>query len=272
MKLLTCLIITIALPAILLAQTPTSTPSGAEAQARLELNEAAQAYREGNFAAAQAHSEKALLLDPQNKTALNFVARTIHAQYKPGDSTPENVAKARQAIIAYQAIQDRFPGDDESYKAVAYLYSALKEEEMLREWVLQRANTVSLPNDKRAEAYIILASKDWDCSYRITELPVNKLTTVKGNKASITYKRPKDQVEFERAKECANRALELANMAILLMPENEPAWSYKTNILLELEKLAEMSGEVERKRELHQQYEEALSETTRLSKRSQPNP
>ena len=93
MKLLTCLIITIALPATLLAQTPTSTPSGAEAQARLELNEAAQAYREGNFAAAQAHSEKALLLDPQNKTALNFVARTIHAQYKPGDSTPENVAK-----------------------------------------------------------------------------------------------------------------------------------------------------------------------------------
>ena len=58
---------------------------------------------------------------------------------------------------------------------------------------------------------------------------------------------PKERVEFERAKECANRGLEMANMAITLTPENESAWSYKTNILLELEKLAEMSGEVQQK-------------------------
>jgi hypothetical protein len=48
--------------------------------------------------------------------------------------------------------------------------------------------------------------------------------------------------------------------------------AYKTNILLELEKLAEMSGELQQKRELHRQYEEALNETTKLSKRSQSNP
>ena len=64
----------------------------------------------------------------------------------------------------------------------------------------------------------------------------------------------------------------MANMAITLTPENEAAWSYKTNILLELEKLAEMSGDAQHKTELHRQYEEALSQTTKLAKRSQSNP
>ena len=86
------------------------------------------------------------------------------------------------------------------------------------------------------------------------------------------YRMPKERVEFERAKECADHALELVNMAIALTPEDVSSWSYKTNILLELEKLAEMSGDVRLKRELHRQHEEALSETTKLSKPSESKP
>lgn len=272
MKLLTSLSIAIALLAPLQAQTPAPVPSVAETQARQELNEAARAYREGNFAEAQAHAERALLLDPENKTAPFFVARTIHAQYKPGVSTPENVAKAQQAIVAYQRIFERSPSDDEAYKAVAYLYNELKEVELLRQWILQRAGNVAIANEKRAEAFVVLASKDWDCSFKITELPSNKVTTVNGNKARISYKMPKERVEFERAKECAERGLEMADMAITLTPENESAWAYKTNILLELAKLAEMSGDVQHKTELLRQYDEALKQTTKFSKRSQLNP
>lgn len=269
MKLLTLLTITIALATPLPAQTPS-----AEAQAKQALNDAAFAYREGNFAEAQAHSERALALDPQNKTAPYFVARTIHAQYKPGDFTPENIAKARQAIIAYQKILDRSPGEDEPYKAVAYLYGAIKEDVLLHEWILQRAGDVSLPNEKRAEAFVVLASKDWDCSFKVTEQPSTKVTTVKRNKTYVIYRMPKEKVEFETAQECANHGLEMANMAIALTPENESAWSYKTNILLELAKLAEMLGELDRKSELLRQYDEALKETTRLAKRAaaQSNP
>ena len=125
MKLLTSLTLAIVLVVPLLAQTP--APSAVEAQAKQELNEAARAYRDGNFAEAQAHSEKALQLDPQNKIAPQFVARTI---------------------------------------------------------------------------------------------------------------------EFERANECANRALEMADMAITLMPENESAWSYKTNILFGAGKIGGNVGRV----------------------------
>jgi hypothetical protein len=78
---------------------------------------------------------------------------------------------------------------------------------------------------------------------------------------------PKERVQFERARECADHGLEMANTAITLTPENESAWAYKTNILLELAKLAEMLGERQRKTELNQQYEEALKQTTRISER-----
>lgn len=267
MKLLTCLTIAMALLAPLQAQT-----SSVAEQVKQELTEAARVYREGNFVEAQVHSEKALLLDPQDKTAPYFVARSIHAQYKPGDTTTDNAAKAREAIIAYQRILGRFPDDDECYKAIAFLYGELKEKELLRNWILQRAGNASMANDKRAEAFTALASKDWDCSFQITELPANKVTTVRRKKAYVSYRMPKDRSEFEQAKECANRGLEMVNMAIALKPEEEDAWTYKTNILLELMKLAEMSRDVQRKRELQGQYDEAYKETMRLAKSSESNP
>ena len=273
MKLLTALAVTIMLTAPALAQTPSLQTMLDAAQAKEELNQAARMFRLGDFVQAQAHSEKALQLDPQNKTAPYFIARTIHAQYRPGVNTPDNAAKAREAIAAYKRILERVPADDEAYKAIAYLYGAIKENELLRDWIFQRAADTSMANDKRAEAYVVLASKDWDCSFSTTEQPAIKVTTVsRRNKATVRYRMPKDRADFDRAKECANRGMEFVNMAITLKPDDESAWSYKTNLFLELSKLAEMSGDLPQKREMLRQYEEALNETTRLAKRSQPSP
>src|SRR5919112_4501583 len=74
-----------------------------------QLNEAAKAYREGKFPEAEQHSREAAELDPNNKTAPMFIARTIHAQYRPGVQTPDNIAKAEEAIEAYQQILQRNP-------------------------------------------------------------------------------------------------------------------------------------------------------------------
>src|ERR1044071_9831091 len=97
-----------------------------------QLNEAARAYREGRFVEAVQHSREAAQLDPNNKTAPMFIARTIHAQYRPGVQTPENIAKAQEAINAYQQLIAKNPRDEEAYKAIAYLYGAIKEDEKLR--------------------------------------------------------------------------------------------------------------------------------------------
>jgi hypothetical protein len=236
-------------------------------RAKNQLNEAARAYREGRFPEAEQHSREAASLDPDNKTAPMFIARTIHAQYRPGVQSPENIAKAQEAIQAYQAILQKNPGDEEAYKAIAYLYGAIKEDDKLVKWIADRANNESAPPEKRAEAYVVLASKDWDCSFKITEQQGVKTTSLDptNNKATVSYKKPKDTKEFDQAQMCVKRGLTEAENAIHFDPNNESAWSYKTNLLLEASKLAEMDNQTEQKAQYHKEYEAALKRTTELS-------
>ena len=236
-----------------------------------QLNEAARAYREGRFVEAEQHSREAAELDPDNKTAPMFIARTIHAQYRPGVQTPENIAKAQQAIDAYQQILAKNPQDDEAYKAIAYLYGAIKEDDKLTQWISSRASSEVTEPEKRAEAYVVLASKHWDCSFKITELPTNKTTTIdpSNNKATVSYKKPSDQKEFNQAQMCVKQGLVEAENAIKFDPNNESAWSYKTNLLLEASKLAEMDGQTEQKAQYQKDYEAALKRTTELSAANQ---
>ena len=236
-------------------------------RAKNQLNEAAKAYREGHFPEAEQHSRRAAELDPNNKTAPMFIARTIHAQFRPGVQSPENIAKAQEAIAAYQQLLARNPQDEESYKAIAYLYEATKQDDKLRQWISSRAASDTTPPEKRAEAYVVLASKDWDCSFKITELPTNKTTTLdpSNNKATVSYKKPKDQKDFDMAQMCVKQGLVEAENAIKFDPNNESAWSYKTNLLLEASKLAEMDGKPDQKAQYQKDYEAALKRTTELS-------
>jgi len=236
-------------------------------RAKNQLNEAAKAYREGHFPEAEQHSRRAAELDPNNKTAPMFIARTIHAQYRPGVQSPDNVAKAQEAIVAYQQLLANNPQDEEAYKAIAYLYEATHQDDKLRQWITSRAASDSTPAEKRAEAYVVLASKDWDCSFKITELPTNKTTTIdpSNNKATVSYKKPKEQKEFDQAQMCVKQGLVEAENAIKFDPNNESAWSYKTNLLLEASKLAEMDGKADQKAQYQKDYEAALKRTTELS-------
>jgi tetratricopeptide (TPR) repeat protein len=239
-------------------------------RAKNELNEAARTYREGHFDEAEQHSRRALELDPNSKSAPSFIARTIHAQYRPGVNSPENVAKAQEAIQAYQQILQKDPKNEEAYKAIAYLYGATKDEDKLRSWISSRANDSSVEPEKRAEAYVVLASKDWDCSFKMTELPANKTTTLNaGNRASVAYKKPTDQKEFDSAQACVKRGLEEIENAIKLDPNSESAWSYKTNLLLEAKKLAEMDGKTDQAAELDKQRDVAQKRTMALSEANQ---
>ena len=240
-------------------------------RAKNQLNEAARSYREGRFKEAEQHSREAAELDPNNKTAPMFIARTIHAQYRPGVQSPDNLAIAQQAIEAYQQLLAKNPQDDEAYKAIAYLYESIKEYDKLKQWISSRATNESVEPEKRAEAYVVLASKDWDCSFKITELPTNKTTTIdpSNNKATVSYKKPKEQKDFDQAQMCVKQGLTEAENAIRFDPNNESAWSYKTNLLLEASKLAEMDGQTEQKASYQKDYEAALKRTTELSAAAQ---
>jgi tetratricopeptide (TPR) repeat protein len=234
-------------------------------RAKNELNEAAKAYKEGHFEDAEAHAKRALALDPSNPTAPIFIARIIHQQYKPGVDAPDNIQKARDAINAYQQVLQNPASKEqaeEAYKAISVLYSAIRDETALRDWIMKRANDPNQTNERRAEAYAILAGKDWDCSFKITELPEVKVTAGEGQ---VNYQKPKDPKDFDNIQRCVTRGLEEAETAIKYDPNNESAWSYKTNLLIEAAKIAKMDGEADKASQYEKQAEVAQKRATALS-------
>jgi hypothetical protein len=237
-------------------------------RAKNELNETAKAYKEGRFEEAEQHAKRALYLDPGNQTAPIFIARVIHQQYKPGVDQPDNVQRARDAIEAYKRVIEKPANEqqaEEAYKAISVLYSAIKDEQKLRDWITARANDTTKPNEKRAEAYAILAGKDWDCSFKVTEQPDVKLTSNEGGTPKVTYQKPKDQKEFDNIQKCVVRGLEQAETAIKYDPNSESAWSYKTNLLLEAAKQAEMNGDAAKKDVYEKQSQVANKRATALA-------
>lgn len=234
-------------------------------RAKNELNEAARAYKAGKFDEAEKRSRRALELDENQPNAPSFIARAIHAQYRQGITTPENIAKAESAIKAYQEVLKRDANNEEAFNAIGFLYGAINQDEKQRAWIEERAHNDKVKPEKRSDAYTFLASKDWDCSFRITESNDNKQTVQKDGKAVIQFKKPKDPADFQKAQECLATGMENANKAIELNPDNEKAWGYKTNLLLEAKKLAEMDGKTEDAAKLGKEADESQKRTAELN-------
>jgi TonB family protein len=239
-------------------------------EARRELNEGARAYRAGRFAEAERRFRRALELDPEGKNTRAFIARAVQQQFKPGDQTPENLAAGERAVAAYQEILAKDPANDDAYKAVVFLYGQMKRDEKVVELLLSRANDFSLANGKRAEAFVILASKQWQCSYDVTEQKENKATVQNPDKTLVQYKMPADQGDFIRARQCVTEGLQLAEQAVTLTPKNPNAWSSRANLLREAAKLAEMEGDAGQQAEYTRRYEEALEAQKRLAQEAKP--
>ena len=234
-------------------------------RAKNQLNEGARAYKAGHFKEAEEHFRRAAELDPEQKNTDFFIARAIQSQYKPGVETPENKAIAEQAIQQYQEVLKRDPTNELAYSSIAYLYGATGQEQKQLGWITQRANDEAAPGDKRAQALTVLASKKWNCSYTITEQAGNKQTVMRENRAFVQYKKPTEQKDFDQARQCVTEGLALAEKAISLDPNNEQAWSYKTNLLLEMGKLDEMDGKTDQAAQDRKQAAEAQERTARLS-------
>ena len=233
-------------------------------RAKNELNETAKAYKEGRFEEAEQHAKRALYLDPSNQTAPIFIARVIHQQYKPGIDAPDNVQRARDAIEAYKQVLAKPANEtqaEEAYKAISVLYSAIKDETNLRAWILKRANDPTQTNEKRAEAYAILAGKDWDCSFKITELPDVKVIA----EGKSNYQKPKDPKDFDKIQQCVTRGLEQVETAIKYDPNSETAWSYKTNLLIEAAKIAKMNNDANAASQYERQAETAQKRAGQLA-------
>jgi hypothetical protein len=228
-------------------------------RAKSEINEAARAYKSGKYAEAEQHSRRALELDPDSKNAPIFIARTVHAQYRPGNETPENIAIADRAIAAYKFVLEKDQTSEEAYLAVTALLGALKKATEQRAWILAHAKSEAVSVDKRAGAYALLASQDWSCVYQITELAKQ----TEGTK--VIWVKPKEQKDYDKAQQCLKDGLMESEQGIALDPNSELAWTYKTNLLREQAKIAEMDGKPDEKEKLNKQADEAAKRMNELA-------
>jgi tetratricopeptide (TPR) repeat protein len=208
-----------------------------------ELHAGAREFLAGRYADAETRFRRAQALDPSYKYTQLLIARTLHAQYKSGDSSPENIARGRRAIEAYEKFLESEPASYFAIGALQFLYSKLNEVERNRQ-LLRRSGTVEgLTKGQRAQIYGVLAGMEWECAFGFTEQPTHKQTVNENGKQTTRYVSAGDAAGLSAAKACATSGLDAADKSLALDPDNASVWSYKTNLFLEMAKLAEMEGQ-----------------------------
>lgn len=238
-----------------------SAKNSAEQEIRAALCEIDQ----HSYAAAQQRVERLLQADSKNVYARKLLLGILARQIKPDDKSPENIALIRAAINAYQEAlsnpqltkEDKVQID----KSLIDFYGRISRDEQQRE-IEKRAADTNRDAKDRSSLYTMLAGQSWNCSLSITE----KLAVAGGN-GKLTYKKPAEQKDFEMAQQCVERGFGQVESALKLDPDNESAWSYKTYLLSEASKLAEMEGDLSRKETYRKQSEEAQRVSIKLAEK-----
>ena len=270
--------------------------------ARKDLVDGAQAYKDRKFDEAEALFRSAVERDPEQKTAQLFLARTLHSQYA-ADRT--KTPKAEEAINEYKKTIEEYKkslaesnsllsGDrspcsysdfevrkmeadrraafeslkvvGDSLKAVANLLDTLQRPDERLQWLNQWGDDASLPGCLRAEAYTSLAAKENTCANDITENPNVKKTVTKDGKSVFSFTKPENPAEFETLKQCIQRGTDLINKALELDQTSDSIWSYKTSLLNQNMRLAEMENRMPDRDRFKAEYDQSKEKFTELAR------
>lgn len=238
---------------------------------RKNLVDGSTAYKERKFEVAEELFRKAAARDPQGTTeegriAQVFLARTIHSRYI-GDR--KRTDWAEEAMAEYKKALALNKDDQSSYKAVASLYENLQKPDEWNQWVTARANMGDIKPEYRAEALTNLAAKQNTCANEISDTPATKKTVKKDGKDVYQFVKPADDAEFQKMKGCVESGTKLIEQAVELEPASvksaasgdlkslpddqlkarldlvkpfESARSYRSALLMQASRLAEMEG------------------------------
>lgn len=234
--------------------------------ARKNVVDGAEAFKGRKFDVAEELFRTAVNRAPEGskeqKTAQLFLARTLHSEFAANRA---QTAKATQAIEEYKKVLATDAADNSSFKAVANLYENLGQMDDWRKWVTDRANNAGVPGEQRAEAYTSLAAKENTCANDISDVEPVKKTVIKDGKAQYTFSKPANPADLETLRGCIQKGTELIDKALELDKNNESVWSYKTSLLVQNMRLAEMEGRTPDKDKFKAEADTAKAEFTRLA-------
>ncbi len=131
-------------------------------QARTQLDEGVQSYKNARYEEAIDHFNRAVSLDPGLTNAHLYLATAYAQQYITGVETEDNTRMAQQAIEQYKALLELDPKNINGVKSIAHLYLQMKKLEDAK--TFYRKATELDPNDP--EPYYSVAVIDWTQSYQ----------------------------------------------------------------------------------------------------------
>jgi Tfp pilus assembly protein PilF len=263
---------------------------------RKNLVDGSAAYKERKFDQAEELFRRAAARDPEGKTvegrtALLFLARTLHSEYIGNRQRPE---LAQEAIDAYKKSLAVDKNDQSSYKAIASLYENLQKPDEWQKWVTDRA-TNSDPEIKpqyKAEALTSLAAKQNTCANEITDTEQTKKTVKIDGKDAYQFVKPANPEDLTKLQQCVAEGNRLIEQAVSLEPDTvknakslnpgtmtdqqlkesqdvikpfESARSYHASLLLQAMRLAEMEGRDADRDKLKVQADDAKASFLELS-------
>jgi hypothetical protein len=165
-----------------------------------------------------------------------------------------------------KASLDSFRILGDSLKAVANLLDNLQRPDERLQWLNQWGEDASLPACLRAEAYNSLAAKENTCANDVTEDPAVKKTVTKDGKSVFTFSKPESPENMEKLRQCVQKGTDLVNKAAELDPNSDSIWSYKTSLLIQNMRLAEMEGRTADKDRFKNEADQAKVRFTELAK------
>lgn len=210
------------------------------ARSTAEVKEGMQAYRVGQYEAAEKHFRIAVATDPTQQIGWLSLARSIRAQFKPGVQGADNVAKGKEAVATYEKLLERNPQQDEAFAAVADLYGELNNEVKQREWISKRAHSEHVSKEKRGSAYRRLASLDLICARQATAQ------------------------QAAEGDACASRGMKSIDAAISLAGANEGVVGDKMLLLRERARLAGALGRSSQQAAFEKQATQVEQQLTQL--------
>ena len=262
--------------------------------ARKNLVDGSKAYKDRKFPEAEQLFRSAVTRDPkgeyvEGKTAQLFLARTLHSEFIGNRS---DKSKAEDAIKEYQKALTLSPNDQSSYKAIASLYENLQRNDEWLNWVTARANNTGIPPEQRAEALTSLAAKKNTCANDISDTDKTKKTITKDGKQAFQFVKPANPEDYTNMQKCIAAGSQLIDQAVVLEPDTvknagifdvkkatdqqlqtnldmlkvfESARSYKTSLLFQSMRLAEMDGKTADRDSMKLQGEAARAKFLELS-------
>ncbi len=268
---------------------------------RKNLVDGARAYNERQFPVAEELFRRAVEYDPEGntfegRTSRLFLARTLHSKFvgnrEQTKIAEEAVGEYKKALPGFvnefkakqqeasanpqdEAVRNELRSAENNVgsivRSVASLYQNLNQEDKWEEWQKTQGNNADLPGAVRANALVGLAAKEYNCANDVTDSKDVKKTIQEGGDSAFEFKKPEgvegfDQ-KFGEIKKCVDTGMGYADKAIELDPESDSAWSYKTSLLVQKSRIAEMDGDSAKKEEYKKASDQAKKKFEELAEK-----